>query len=187
MQRLANDLRSENGLFEIEYDRYPVSNDARTGHDFYHEPRYYFMPDHGLFVAGIIRDIAPRARIRLVRILNDYGCCDLYNLFAALTDLEQELVAGSIRRLMINLSLAIMPDIRRLPYIWFENRTWPSTQLGGVTRLLTSLKRACACFLRACMPTARWSSRRLAMTRLTRTNRANNPGRHARPHATAQH
>lgn len=140
LQRLANDLRSENGLFEIEYDRYPVSNDARTGHDFYYEPRYYFMPDHGLFVAGIIRDIAPRARIRLVRILNDYGCCDLYNLFAALTDLEQELVSGAIRRLVINLSLAIMPDMRRLPYIWFEDRTWSSTQLNGALRLLSQLE-----------------------------------------------
>ena len=140
LQRLASDLRNENGLFEIEYDRYPVSHDTRTGHDFYHEPRYYFMPDHGLFVAGIIRDIAPHARIRLVRILNDYGCCDLYNLFAALTDLEQELVSGSIRRLVINLSLGIMPDIRRLPSIWLEERTWSSTQLGGITRLLAQLE-----------------------------------------------
>ena len=140
LQRLASDLRGENGLFEIEYDRYPVSNDTRTGRDFYHEPRYYFMPDHGLFVAGIIRDLAPRARIRLVRILNDYGCCDLYNLFAALTDLEQELVSGTIRRLVINLSLGIMPDIRRLPSIWFEDRVWPSTRLSGVTRLLTQLE-----------------------------------------------
>lgn len=140
LQRLANDLRSENGLFEVEYDRYPVSNDVRTGRDFYQEPRYYFMPDHGLFVAGIIRDIAPRARIRLVRILNDYGCCDLYNLFAALTDLEQELVSGTIHRLVINLSLGVMPDLRRLPYIWFENRTWSGAQLGGITRLLTQLE-----------------------------------------------
>jgi hypothetical protein len=140
LQRLAADLRSESGLFEIEYNRYAVSNEARTGHDFYNEPRYYFMSDHGLFISGIIRDIAPKARIRLVRILNDYGCCDLYNLFAALTDLEQELVSGAIRRLVINLSLAIMPDIRRLPAIWFENRTWPSTHLNGVMRLLNQLE-----------------------------------------------
>lgn len=140
LQRLASDLRSENGLFEIEYDRYPVSNDARTGHDFYSEPRYYFMPDHGLFVSGIIRDIAPRVRIRLVRILNDFGCCDLYNLFAALTDLEQELVSGAMRRLVINLSLAIMPDMRRLPSIWFEERVWPSSQLSSAMRLLSQLE-----------------------------------------------
>jgi hypothetical protein len=140
LQRLASDLQDASGLFEIEYDRYPVSNEVRTGHDFYNEPRYYFMEDHGLFVAGIVRDIAPKVRIRLVRILNDYGCCDLYNLFAALTDLEQEVVSGAIRRLVINLSLAIMPDIRRLPSIWFADRTWSSAQLGGVVRLLNQLE-----------------------------------------------
>jgi hypothetical protein len=140
LQRLANDLRNENGLFTVEYDRYPVSNEAATGRDFYHEPRYYFMPDHGLFVAGIVRDLAPRVHIRLVRILNDFGCCDLYNLFAALTDLEQELVAGSLRRLVINLSLTIMPDIRRLPTLWFDERTWSSAQLGSAARLLYQLE-----------------------------------------------
>lgn len=140
LQRLATDLRNANGLFEIEYDRYPVSNEARTGRDFYQEPRYYFMPDHGLFVSGIIRDIAPRTRIRLVRILNDFGCCDLYNLFAALTDLEQELISGAIRKLVVNLSLTVMPDTRYLPAIWFDDRTWPSSQLCGVTRLLNQLE-----------------------------------------------
>ncbi|HEU5380115.1 MAG TPA: S8 family serine peptidase [Ktedonobacteraceae bacterium] len=140
LQRLAADLHGANGLFEIEYNRYPVSSDTRTGHDLANEPRYYFMPDHGLFVSGIIRDIAPRVRIRLVRILNDFGCCDLYNLFAALSDLEQELVSGAIRRLVVNLSLVVMPDIRRLPSIWFDQRSWSSTQLSGVAHLLNQLE-----------------------------------------------
>jgi hypothetical protein len=140
LQRLANDLRNENGLFTIEYDRYPVSNEAATGYDFYHKPRYYFMPDHGLFISGILRDLAPRVYIRLVRILNDFGCCDLYNLFASLTDLEQELVSGTLRRLVINLSLTVMPDIRRLPALWFDERTWSSAQIGSAARLLQQLE-----------------------------------------------
>jgi hypothetical protein len=98
------------------------------------------MPDHGLFVAGLIRDIAPSARIRLIRVLDDFGGGDLYNLFAALTDLEQELVSGAIRRLVINLSLTILPDVRRLPYIWFDNRQWPSAQLSRVTRVLAHIE-----------------------------------------------
>ena len=113
LQSLNSNLQSANGSFEIEYDRYPVTADVRTGRDFRNDSRSYFMRDHGLFVAGLIRDIAPRARIRLIRVLNDFGGGDLYCLFAALTDLEQELVSGSIRRLVINLSLTIMPDIRR--------------------------------------------------------------------------
>jgi Subtilase family len=140
LQRLAYNLQSANGSFEIEYDRYPLSNDVRTGRDAQYESRYYNMSDHGLFVAGLIRDIAPRARIRLIRVLNDFGGGDLYALFAALTDLEQELVSGSIRRLVINLSLTIMPDIRRLPYVWFEDRKWPSKQLAGAMLVLTHIE-----------------------------------------------
>ncbi|MEO8971715.1 MAG: S8/S53 family peptidase [Ktedonobacteraceae bacterium] len=140
LQRLNTNLRNENGSFSIEYDRYPVTNDVRTGRDAENDPRYYFMPDHGLFVTGIIRDIAPRARLRLIRILNDFGGCDLYNLFAALTDLEHELASGAIRRLVINLSLTVMPDIRRLPYVWFDHRQWQTVQLSGVIRMLQSLE-----------------------------------------------
>lgn len=140
LQQLAADLRSESGSFEIEYDHYPLIGDACTGQDFYGEPRYYFMPDHGVFVAGLIRDVAPGARIRLVRILNNYGAGDMYTLFAALTDLEQEVISGAIRRLVVNLSLCIMPDIRRLPYVWFDNRQWPSAQLSSAVRVLAHLE-----------------------------------------------
>lgn len=140
LQRLAADLRSDNGSLEVEYDRYPVIGDVRTGLDIYGEPRYYFMPDHGVFGTGLIRDIAPRARIRLIRILNDFGGGDLYNLFAALTDLEQELVSGAIRRLVINLSLIALPDFRRLPYIWFASRQWESSQLAFVMRVLNHIE-----------------------------------------------
>jgi len=136
LQRLAYNLQSANGSFEIEYDRYPVSDDVRTGRDVQYDSYYYNMPDHGLFVAGLVRDIAPRANIRLIRVLNDFGGGDLYALFAALTDLEQELVSGSIRRLVINLSLTIMPDMRRLPYLWFHDRQWSNAQLPGVMRVL---------------------------------------------------
>ncbi|GAC1565440.1 MAG: hypothetical protein NVS3B14_03130 [Ktedonobacteraceae bacterium] len=140
LQQLVADLRNENGSFEIEYGRYPILGEACTGQDFYGEPRYYFMQDHGVFVTGLIRDIAARARIRLIRILNDYGAGDIYNLFAALTDLEQEVISGSIRRLVVNLSLCVMPDIRRLPYVWFDNRQWPSTQLSSAVRVLTHIE-----------------------------------------------
>ena len=140
LQRLVDDLRNETGILEIEYDRYPIISDVSTGHDFYSQPAYYKMADHGIFVTGLIRDVAPGAHIRLIRILNDYGGGDLYNIFAALTDLEVELVSGNIRRLVINLSLNIMPDIRRLPYVWFDHRQLPSTQLAGAVRVLAHIE-----------------------------------------------
>jgi hypothetical protein len=140
LQRLAEDLRNETGYLEIEYDRYPIISDVSTGHDFYNQAAYYKMADHGVFVTGLIRDVAPGAHIRLIRILNDYGGGDLYNIFAALTDLEVELGSGAIRRLVINLSLNIMPDIRRLPYVWFDHRQLPSTQLAGAVRVLAHIE-----------------------------------------------
>jgi hypothetical protein len=140
LQRLASDLRNEDGSFMVEYDRYALTNDVRIRHDFQAKSCYYALPEHGLAVAGIIRDIAPRARIRLIRILNDFGGCDLYNIFASLSDLERELVSGSIRRIVINLSLTIMPDIQRLPYIWFDQRQWSTTQLTGVMRILKHIE-----------------------------------------------
>jgi len=48
LQQLVADLRGGSGSFEVEYDRYPIIGDACTGQDIYGEPRYYFMPDHGL-------------------------------------------------------------------------------------------------------------------------------------------
>ena len=140
LQRLAVDLRNETGILEIEYDRYPIISDVSTGHDIYSQPAYYKMADHGVFVTGLIRDVAPGAQIRLIRILNDYGGGDLYNIYAALTDLEVELISGNIRRLVINLSLNIMPDIRRLPYVWFDHRQLPSTQLAGAIRVLAHIE-----------------------------------------------
>jgi subtilase family protein len=140
LQLLAEDLRDASGLLEIEYDRYPVISDVSTGHDFYSQPAYYKMPDHGIFVTGLIRDVAPGANIRLIRVLNDYGGGDLYNIYAALTDLEIELLSGRIGRLVINLSLNIMPDIRRLPYVWFDHRQLPSTQLAAAMRILTHIE-----------------------------------------------
>ncbi len=140
LKRLAEDLRNETSLLEIEYDRYPIISDVSTGHDRYSQPAYYKMADHGIFVTGLIRDVAPGAHIRLIRVLNDYGGGDLYNIFAVLTDLEVELVSRAIRRLVINLSLNIMPDIRRLPYVWFDHRQWPSTQLAGAVRVLAHIE-----------------------------------------------
>jgi hypothetical protein len=33
-----------------------------------------------------------------------------------------------------------MPDLRRLPYIWFDDRDWPSRQLAGAMRALVHIE-----------------------------------------------
>ncbi len=141
LQQFASELRDTPGSFDIEYDgRYYVTDDVQTGYDAASNARYYAMADHGLFISGLIRDVASHARIRLIRILNDYGGGDLYTLYASLTDLEHELVSGAIPRLVVNLSLTMMPEIRRLPYLWFSDRTWESKQLMAPTRVLAHIE-----------------------------------------------
>lgn len=53
------------------------------GHPLYaaHHPAYD-MSDHGLFIAGVIRQIAPRSRIHLVQVLNEYGVGTLASIAA---------------------------------------------------------------------------------------------------------
>src|SRR5262249_43976731 len=70
----------------------------------------YRIADHGLFVAGIIRAIAPFAKIRLVRVLNDFCLGDMGVVTRVLQKLPAVLdalpeVAGKSKRLVVNLSL----------------------------------------------------------------------------------
>jgi hypothetical protein len=66
--------------------------------------------DHGLFVAGLIHAIAPESDIQLIRVLNEYGCGDLFTLTKALyqfiADMEAE--RGMLDGTVINLSLGVL-------------------------------------------------------------------------------
>lgn len=61
--------------------------------------------DHGLFVAGIIRDITPGAEIHLLRVLNDYGVGDLWALATVLAAVPDLLQRRHKRCAVVNLSL----------------------------------------------------------------------------------
>lgn len=64
----------------------------------------YAMPDHGLFVAGLVLGAAPGARIHLLRALSDHGVGDLQSLTALLGQVRA-LADAAGRRLIVNLSL----------------------------------------------------------------------------------
>jgi subtilisin family serine protease len=64
----------------------------------------YAMPDHGLFVAGLILGAAPGARIHLLRALSDQGVGDLQTLTALLGQ-ARGLADAAGQRLIVNLSL----------------------------------------------------------------------------------
>lgn len=66
--------------------------------------------DHGLFVAGLIHAVASDSEIRLIRVLNEYGCGDLFTLNKALYYFIQEMEAerGTLDGTVINLSLGVL-------------------------------------------------------------------------------
>lgn len=80
----------------------------------------YLVPDHGLFAAGIVCDIARKAGVHLVRVLSDYGIGDLWALSRALRWLPDQFLTERSRRLVVNLSLGVdVPPNDNLLYLWF--------------------------------------------------------------------
>lgn len=69
------------------------------------------MVDHGLFVAGIIRDLAPDANIECVRVLNDFAAGDTNSLTKTLEDIQERIETGDLQgqRVVINMSLVATP------------------------------------------------------------------------------
>lgn len=93
---------------------------AVTGKDIYGRLSGIPMPDHGVFAAGLVRDLAPEARIECIRVLNDFGVGDSKSLVKALTSIAARLLPhGDLHNtpVVINLSLVLGPpecDLTRL-------------------------------------------------------------------------
>ncbi|MBV9712690.1 MAG: S8 family serine peptidase, partial [Ktedonobacteraceae bacterium] len=124
----ASDAGAKNALLQdivknvtFSYNDLPeVLNDADDeqpviGKDVYGRQIGFPMSDHGIFVAGIIRDIAPGARIECIRVLNDFGGGNTTGLMYALEQIQNRLQhqegAGSPLNLplVVNLSLVGTP------------------------------------------------------------------------------
>jgi len=70
----------------------PNASQPRTGKDISGRIIGFRMPDHGLFVAGIVRDIAPNAHVECVRVLNDYCTGSLPTLTKALEAIHNRML-----------------------------------------------------------------------------------------------
>jgi hypothetical protein len=88
----------------------------------------YPIPDHGLFVAGIIKDIAPRAKIHLVRAVDDKGMTDVNTLADAVIALYERDWAKNAEKLIVSLSVTFAVPTFEL----FRTR-WRSTFLDERT------------------------------------------------------
>ncbi|HEU5230779.1 MAG TPA: S8/S53 family peptidase [Ktedonobacteraceae bacterium] len=99
-----------------------------TGRDIYGRLSGYSVADHGLFVAGIIRDLAPAATIECVRVLNDFGVGTLSVLIEALEEIHSRMSPldpntgkeGDLynKPVVINMSMVTMPHEEELVQIW---------------------------------------------------------------------
>ncbi|MGB7876579.1 MAG: S8/S53 family peptidase [Anaerolineales bacterium] len=93
-------LREANGQLRVHTD--PTVDNylpglTIDGHD-------YDMTDHGLFVAGIINSLAPKAEIHLYQVLNKYGLGDLRSIARALQQVFNDFQEI---KLVVNLSLTM--------------------------------------------------------------------------------
>lgn len=71
------------------------------------------MPDHGLFVAGIIRDLAPDAQVECIRVLNDWCVGTVQGIIEQLAGILKRVeVEGDLfkKDVVVNLSLVIPDD-----------------------------------------------------------------------------
>jgi hypothetical protein len=72
--------------------------------------------DHGLYISGLIHEAAPKAQIRLIRVLNDYGIGDLQSILLGVQTVAStpETLAKLLnidpqRHIVVNLSLGFGP------------------------------------------------------------------------------
>ena len=87
-----------------------------VGKDVYGRHFPMIMPDHGLFIAGIVSELAPDATVECIRVLNKYGVGDVNLITQALVYIESRMsVGGDLNQqpVVINMSLVI-PTVAEL-------------------------------------------------------------------------
>lgn len=90
------------------------------------EPAPYPMPDHALFVGGLIHGLAPSARLSYAPVLDETGVGDLSMLLLGLQQVLRR--KRQDEPLIVNLSLGLLPHPSRLADAWYglERRNDPA-------------------------------------------------------------
>jgi len=104
----------------------------QTGKDIYGRHFGFKMPDHGLFVTGILHDLVPNAKIECIRVLNDSGVGDLGMITDALQEIQQRLAKQEVKRVVVNLSMIIVAPDANLPDLWFADDTTHAEGLAAM-------------------------------------------------------
>jgi len=97
--------------------------------------------DHGLYISGLIHEAAPRAQIRLIRVLNDYGIGDLQSILIGVQTIatNPETTAKLLnidpqRRIVVNMSLGFGPPTDCLIGVYNHWTTLQQTEDAAVQK-----------------------------------------------------
>ncbi len=74
--------------------------------DYYRRYGGYEMPDHGLFIAGIVHELAPNANIYLIEVLDKWGRGTIASIASGLAAIHS-IVPNPTAPMIINMSLCI--------------------------------------------------------------------------------
>src|SRR5712692_7825558 len=108
-----------------------------VGKDVYGRHYPILLADHGLFIAGIVRDVAPDAQIECIRVLDDLCVGNLQSIVDALNQIYSRvaLSSGDLfgKPVVINLSLVIPTDDE-------ASSQGIDTAIGGFNNVWANLK-----------------------------------------------
>ncbi len=116
------------------------SGQPATGNDISGELVGFPMNDHGVFVAGIIRDIASDAHVECIRVLNDYGVGDTTALINALSLIQSRLLPeGDLYNtpVVVNMSLTATPSEEGLASLGLTDASVAPTRIGLLSVMQT--------------------------------------------------
>jgi hypothetical protein len=121
-----------------------------TGRDIYRRTTSCLMEDHGLFVTGILHDIAPDAKIEYTRTLNDFGAGDIHMFIHELEKIHNRMLpaqtgiqAGDLcdKAVVINMSMVFMTHRDQFAELWYAREDGLCVHdLGEVTLNIERLR-----------------------------------------------
>jgi hypothetical protein len=106
---IVRDLLETDGLLNL----YPATYEERRRMGNTSLNRHgYKMTDHGLFIAGIINSIVPKATIHLIEVLNQFGVGDIETIARGFAK-AYAIYRRNKRHLLVNCSLCVdLPDLQ---------------------------------------------------------------------------
>ncbi|HLJ32260.1 MAG TPA: S8 family serine peptidase [Ktedonobacteraceae bacterium] len=120
-----------------------MPQDVTTGKDIYGNLAGFSLIDHGLTIAGIIRDLAPEANIECIRVLNDHGVGDVQTLIKALKYIQFRMARDLHNKpVVINLSLVIGPPEGDRVRLQLDDDAILKQTLAGLPGIIQSLTNA---------------------------------------------